>query len=82
MSLRSLGRTSVLTVMMVLAVALGTAPAHALNLSLTARYGRARLLVDCLPTGAVPLWLPARLAVLGPALRAAEVPPEMATRSV
>jgi putative ABC transport system permease protein len=35
-----------------------------------------------LPIGALALWLLGQLAVLGPALRAAAVPPVVATRSV
>lgn len=35
-----------------------------------------------LPIGAVVLWLLGQLAVLGPALRTAAVPPVVATRSV
>jgi len=35
-----------------------------------------------LPIGAVALWLIGQAAVLGPALRAANVPPVVATRSV
>jgi putative ABC transport system permease protein len=34
------------------------------------------------PVGAVLLWLIGQVAVLGPALRAAAVPPVVATRSV
>jgi putative ABC transport system permease protein len=37
--------------------------------------------VTYFPAGAVALWLVGQLAVLGPALRAAAVPPVVATRS-
>jgi putative ABC transport system permease protein len=41
-----------------------------------------RLPLSYLPIGAVALWAVGQLAVLGPALRAAAVPPVVATRSV
>jgi putative ABC transport system permease protein len=41
-----------------------------------------RLPLWYLPVGAVALWLLGQLAVLTPALRAAAVPPVVATRSV
>jgi putative ABC transport system permease protein len=45
-------------------------------------YELPRLPVVYLPGGAIALWLIGQLAVLGPALRAAAVPPVVATRSV
>jgi len=41
-----------------------------------------RLPVVYFPVGAIVLWLIGQGAVLGPALRAAAVPPVVATRSV
>jgi putative ABC transport system permease protein len=46
------------------------------------RYELGRLPAEFLPAGAVSLWLLGQLAVLGPALRAASVPPAVATRTV
>jgi len=45
-------------------------------------YELPRLPWEYLPVGAVVLWVLGQLAVLGPALRAAAVPPVVATRSV
>lgn len=44
-------------------------------------YAMARLPLAYLPIGAALLWLLGQLAVLGPARRAAAVPPAVATRS-
>jgi len=63
-------------------VLLGVAFAYALNLFLMRHFELARLPVNYLLAGAVVLWLLGQLAVLGPALRAAAVPPVVATRSV
>lgn len=63
-------------------VLLGMAFAYALNLFLMHRFELARLPANYLLVGAVALWLLGQLAVLGPALRAAAVPPVVATRSV
>jgi putative ABC transport system permease protein len=63
-------------------IALGMALAFALNLLLMTHYELPRLPLAYLPIGAVALWLLGQLAVLGPALRAAAVPPVVATRSV
>lgn len=63
-------------------VALGIVLAYACNLLLMERYELPHLPFYYLPIGAVVLWLLGQLAVLGPALRAAAVPPVVATRSV
>jgi putative ABC transport system permease protein len=63
-------------------IALGMALAYGINLLLMERYELGRLPVQFLPVGAVSLWLLGQLAVLGPALRAASVPPAVATRTV
>jgi putative ABC transport system permease protein len=62
-------------------IVLGMVLAYGLNLFLMAHYELPRLPVGYLPAGALALWLLGQLAVLGPALRAAEVPPVVATRS-
>jgi putative ABC transport system permease protein len=56
--------------------------AFGLNLALMRIYELPRLPLLYLPVGALALWLLGQLAVLGPALRAAAVPPVVATRSV
>jgi putative ABC transport system permease protein len=53
-----------------------------LNLTLMKLYELPRLPWLYLPAAAIALWLLGQLAVLGPALRAAAVPPVVATRSV
>lgn len=63
-------------------VALGMAFAFGINLYLMQHYEMARMPWYYLPGGAVALWLIGQLAVLGPALRAASVPPVVATRSI
>ncbi|HTM29086.1 MAG TPA: FtsX-like permease family protein, partial [Rhodanobacter sp.] len=63
-------------------IALGMALAFALNLLLMTHYELPRLPLYYLPIGALLLWVLGQLAVLGPALRAAAVPPAVATRSV
>jgi putative ABC transport system permease protein len=63
-------------------IVLGMLLAYALNLLLMAHYELPRLPLYYLPIGAVVLWTLGQLAVLGPALRAAAVPPVVATRSV
>lgn len=63
-------------------IVLGMALAFALNLLLMTHYELPRLPLHYLPIGAIALWLLGQLAVLGPALRAAAVPPVVATRSV
>ncbi len=61
-------------------IVLGMVLAYALNLLLMTHYELPRLPLAYLPIGAVALWLLGQLAVLGPALRAAAVPPVVATR--
>ncbi|WP_049623368.1 ABC transporter permease [Frateuria defendens] len=63
-------------------IVLGMALAYGINLFLMAHYELPRLPAVYFPVGAVALWLIGQLAVLGPALRAAAVPPVVATRSV
>ncbi|MDE2315287.1 MAG: FtsX-like permease family protein, partial [Xanthomonadaceae bacterium] len=63
-------------------IVLGAALALALNLMLMTHYELPRLPLWYLPIGAAVLWMVGQLAVLSPALRAARVPPVVATRSV
>lgn len=63
-------------------IALGMVLAYAINLFLMLHYELPRLPAIYFPVGAIALWLIGQLAVLGPALRAAAVPPVVATRSV
>ncbi|MEO5831135.1 MAG: FtsX-like permease family protein [Rhodanobacter sp.] len=63
-------------------VAVGMLLAYVLNLVLMQHYELPRLPLYYLPIGALVLWALGQLAVLGPALRAAAVPPVVATRSV
>ena len=63
-------------------IALGALLAFVLNLALMTHYELPRLPWFYLPIGALTLWSLGQLAVLGPALRAAAVPPVVATRSV
>jgi putative ABC transport system permease protein len=63
-------------------IVLGMVLAFALNLLLMQHYELPRLPLHYLPIGALTLWALGQLAVLGPALRAAAVPPVVATRSV
>ncbi|MFK2904041.1 ABC transporter permease [Dyella ginsengisoli] len=65
-----------------LGIALGMALAYGINLFLMHHYELPRLPAIYLPVGAIALWLIGQAAVLGPALRAAAVPPVVATRSV
>lgn len=62
-------------------VALGMVLAFGINVYLMHRYEMARMPWFYLPAGAVALWLIGQASVLGPALRAAAVPPVVATRS-
>ena len=64
-----------------LGIALGCAAAIGINVWLMAHYAVPRLPIIYLPIGAVALWALGQLAVLGPALRAARVPPTMAMRA-
>lgn len=63
-------------------IALGAILALVLNIFLMKYYELPRLPGLYLPIGALLLWILGQLAVLGPALRAAQVPPVVATRSV
>jgi putative ABC transport system permease protein len=63
-------------------VLLGMALAFGINLYLMQHYELARMPWYYLPGGAIALWLIGQIAVLGPALRAAAVPPVVATRGV
>ena len=62
-------------------VLIGMALAFGINLYLMQHYELARMPWYYLPGGAIALWLLGQLAVLGPARRAANVPPVVATRS-
>lgn len=63
-------------------VAVGMALAFGINLYLMQHYQMFRMPWYYLPASAVALWVLGQLAVLGPALRAANVPPVVATRGV
>jgi putative ABC transport system permease protein len=63
-------------------IALGMLLAFVLNAALMRFYELPHLPLYYLPVGALALWGLGQLAVLGPALRAAAVPPVVATRSV
>ncbi len=63
-------------------VVLGVLLAIGLNLLLMTHYELPRLPLWYLPVGALALWVLGQLAVLSPALRASNVPPVVATRSV
>ncbi|HTV21918.1 MAG TPA: FtsX-like permease family protein [Polyangiaceae bacterium] len=63
-------------------IALGMLLAYGINQLLMQRYELGRLPAQYLPIGALSLWILGQLAVLGPALRAASVPPAVATRTV
>lgn len=65
-----------------LGVALGALLAFGLNLGLVNVVDGAKLQLGVVAAGVVLLWLIGQLATLGPALRAARVPPAVATRSV
>ncbi len=63
-------------------IALGMVLAYGINLFLMLHYELPRMPAVYFPVGAIALWVIGQLAVLGPALRAAAVPPVVATRSV
>lgn len=63
-------------------IALGMVLAYGINLFLIVHYELPRLPAIYFPVGAALLWAIGQAAVLGPALRAAAVPPVVATRSV
>lgn len=62
-------------------VALGMVLAYGINVFLMMHYELPRLPGIYFPVGALALWTIGQLAVLGPARRAAQVPPVVATRS-
>ena len=63
-------------------IVLGMVLAYGINLWLMDKYNVPRLPGEFLPLGALLLWSLGQIAVLGPALRAAGIPPAIATRSV
>lgn len=63
-------------------IALGIVLSLAINTTLMRFYELGRLPFLYLPIGALVLWCLGQLAVLGPALRASNVPPVVATRSI
>jgi len=63
-------------------IAVGMVLAYGINLMLMVHYELPRLPAIYFPVGALLLWVIGQLAVLGPAMRAAAVPPVVATRSV
>jgi putative ABC transport system permease protein len=63
-------------------IVLGMVLAYAINLWLMSKYSVPRLPAEFLPIGALILWGLGQLAVLGPAMRAATIPPAIATRTV
>ena len=65
-----------------LGIVIGMLLAYAINQMLMGKYELPRLPAIYLPVGALVLWLLGQLSVLGPARRAAAVPPAVATRSV
>jgi putative ABC transport system permease protein len=65
-----------------LGIVLGMIGAYGLNQLLMTHYELPRLPAYYLPVGAIALWVLGQIAVLGPARRAAAVPPAVATRSV
>ena len=64
-----------------LGIGFGMLLAYGVNQWLMAHYELPRLPLYYLPVGALVLWLLGQLAVLGPARRAAAVPPAIATRT-
>jgi putative ABC transport system permease protein len=67
-------------VLATIGIAIGMILAYGINLFLMTQYELPRLPFIYFPVGAVLLWLLGQAAVLGPALRAAAVPPVVATR--
>jgi putative ABC transport system permease protein len=63
-------------------IAIGMVLAYGINLFLIVHYELPRMPGFYFPVGAALLWVIGQCAVLGPALRAAAVPPVVATRSV
>jgi putative ABC transport system permease protein len=69
-------------ILVTIGIVIGMALAYAINLWLMQNYHVTRLPAQFLPIGAVVLWGLGQIAVLGPAVRAALIPPAIATRSV
>ena len=65
-----------------LGIVIGMIGAYGINQMLMSSYELPRLPLLYLPLGALVLWALGQLSVLGPARRAAAVPPAVATRSV
>ncbi|HEV8695337.1 MAG TPA: FtsX-like permease family protein [Lysobacter sp.] len=65
-----------------LGIAIGMIGAYGINQLLMSAYELPRLPVSYLPIGALVLWTLGQVSVLGPARRAAAVPPAVATRTV
>jgi putative ABC transport system permease protein len=65
-----------------LGIVIGMVGAYAINQLLMSSYELPRLPALYLPVGALVLWTLGQLSVLGPARRAAAVPPAVATRTV
>jgi len=63
-------------------IVLGMVLAYGINLLLMLHYELPRMPWMYFPIGALALWLIGQVAVLGPALRASQVPPVVATRTV
>lgn len=64
-----------------LGIVLGMLAAYGINQLLMSHYELPRLPLIYLPIGALILWVLGQLAVLGPARKAASIPPAVATRS-
>lgn len=62
-------------------IVLGMVLAYGINLFLMVHYELPRLPGSYFPIGALALWVVGQIAVLGPAMRAAAVPPVVATRA-
>jgi putative ABC transport system permease protein len=62
-------------------IAFGMVLAYGINLFLMVHYELPRLPGSYFPIGALALWTVGQIAVLGPAMRAAAVPPVVATRA-
>jgi putative ABC transport system permease protein len=69
-------------ILVTLGIVLGMGLTYGINLWLMSTYKVARLPGSFLPIGATLLYVLGQIAVLGPALRAAAIPPAIATRTV
>ncbi len=74
--------SSMAWMLVLVCVVMGVLLALGINQWLMTHYEMTRMPAVYFPIGAVLLWVIGQLAVLGPALRAAAVPPVVATRSV